>query len=158
MNRRRVCTVLLALLAQELVAAQIADPLVGVWVLDVSASTSTGGMPSASTLTITPSGSETLRFEIRDTFDGRPQQPWGFVAGRSGSETPVTPATFIDSVATTRRQRRSSALILKKGGVAVSEMSTEVSEDGLTLVVTSKATAPNGDTVSGTSVYRRQPS
>ena len=158
MNRRLVCTVLLTLLAQVLVAAQIADPLVGVWVLDVSASTSTGGMPSASTLTITPSGSETLRFEIRDTFDGRAQQPWGFVAGRAGSETPVTPATFIDSVATTRRQERSSALILKKGGVAVSEMSTEVSEDGLTLVVTSKATAPNGDTVSGTSVYRRQPS
>jgi len=158
MNQRRVCTVLLTLLVQVLVAAQTADPLVGVWILDVSASTSTGGMPSASTLTITPSGSETLRFEIRDTVDGRAQQPWGFAAGRSGSETPVSPATFIDSVATIQRQQRSIVLVLKKGGVAVSEMSTEVSENGQRLVVTSKATASNGDTVSGTSVYRRQPS
>lgn len=157
MNRRHAVALLTALIAQVFLAAQTADPLVGVWALDVSASTSTGGMPTASTLTISEAASESLRFEIRDTFDGRPQPSWAFLVGRQGNDLPVSPATFIDSVATIRREERSIALVLKKDGAVVSEMTTEVSKDGLTLIVKSKATAPNGDTVSGTSVYRRKP-
>ena len=154
MHRRHAVVVLIALLLPRLVAAQ-ASPLVGVWILDVPASSSTGGMPDASTLTISESTPGTLKFEIQDTFDGRPQPPYAFLSGPAGSEVAVSPATFIDSVATTRREQRFSSLVLKKAGTVVSEMSTELSDDGSTLTVKSKATAPNGDTVSGTSLYRR---
>ena len=158
MNRRRAMTLVLAVVAQVLVAAQTTDPLVGKWALDVSASTSTGGKPTASTLTISEAAPQTLRFEIRDTFDGRVQEPWGFLAGPEGTERAVSPASFIDTVATTRRRGRSSSLVLKKGGAVVSDMTTDVSDDGSTLTVTSKASAPNGDSVTGTSIYRRLPS
>ena len=158
MNRRCAMTLVMAVATQVVVAAQTTDSLVGKWAFDVSASTSTGGKPSASTLTISEVAPQTLKFEIRDTFDGRVQEPWGFLAGPEGTEQAVSPASFIDTVATTRRRGRSSSLVLKKGGTVVSEMTTEVSEDGLTLTVTSKASAPNGDSVTGTSIYRRLPS
>lgn len=154
MIRRHAVATLFAFLTAATAGAQTPQ-LTGVWTLDVSASSSTGGMPGASTLTITEASPGTLKFEIQDTFDGRTQPPYAFLSGPAGSELPVIPATFIDSVTTTRRDTRTSALVLKKGGAVVSEMSTELSEDGLTLTVKSKATAPNGDTVSGTSVYRR---
>jgi hypothetical protein len=138
--------------------AQTAAGMAGVWKLDINASNSTGGMPTASTLTISESPGGVLRYEIRDVFDGRAQAPWAFEAGPESDERPVVPASFIDSVQTTHRRGRTSTLLLKKGATVVSEMTTELSEDGATLTVKSKATSPNGDTVTGTSIYRREPS
>jgi len=155
---RRLCLALLIALAApvRIGVAQVPGQWIGVWRLDVSASSSTGGMPAASTLTISAAADDALRFEIRDVFDGRAQEPWGFVVGPEGSDVPVSPASFIDSVTTTRRRGRSLGLALKKTGAVVSEMTAEVAEDGGTLTIKSSARAPNGDSVSGTSIYRRQ--
>ena len=154
-SRMITLPVAVVLMAAGMSGAQTGTSWTGTWTLDVMASHSTGGKPTASTLTISESAPGVLRYEIRDTFDGSPQAPWAFQAGPEGSETPVVPATFIDRIQTTRRDGRMSSLLLKRGSVVVSEMHMELSEDGRTLTVKSKATAPNGDTVSGTSIYHR---
>ena len=158
-HRRLGLALLIALVAPVWIgAAQGPGRWIGVWRLDVGASSSTGGMPAASTLTISVAADDALRFEIRDVSDGRAQEPWGFLVGTEGSDVPVSPASFFDSVTTTRRRGRSLGLTLKKTGAVVSEMTADVAEDGRTLTIKSSARTPNGDTVSGTSIYRRQPS
>jgi hypothetical protein len=160
MNRRSVMLLLTALLSAAVPAAavQTKNLHVGTWTLDPAASKGGSQPATAASLVIADLGEGRVRVQVHETLEGRPESTWSFEFGAIGRESPVVGVPDIDSVLTTATGERTSSGVFKKAGQIITEVQTEVSEDGRQLTVTSKARRPDGTSGTTTSVYRRQPS
>jgi hypothetical protein len=126
---------------------------VGAWKLDIAKSKYATPAPKSMTVTIT-FAARGYTFTI-DTVgaDGQPQR-WGFTSVFDGSESAVSGNPAIDAVVASS-SGNGATVRYKKAGVVITTTTSEVSDDGKTLVVTLKIPVAEGKEVTNIAVYER---
>ena len=140
--------------AQAPGAALPPDPVLGTWKLNLAKSKYAIPAPKSTTVTITPAG-RGYTFTIDAVgADGQPQK-WSYTSAFDGAESPVTGNPNIDAVIASS-QGSGTIVRYKKAGNVITTTTSEVSDDGRTLVVTIKVPDGKGNEISSTAVYERQ--
>ena len=130
------------------------DPVLGAWKLNLAKSKYATPPPKSMTVTIA-AAERGYAFTV-DAIgpDGQPQR-WGFTSAFDGAESPVSDNPQIDSVVASSTGN-GSTLRYKKAGNVITTTTSEVSDDGKTLVVTIKIPVAPGKELTSIAVYERQ--
>jgi hypothetical protein len=145
-----------ALIVASAARAQPAEPIVGIWKLDLAKSTyKPGPAPKSSILTIEPAG-KGLRVAIDAVnADGSPLK-WGFTTLRDGKEEArVTGNSMFDVMTSTRESATAGTNVYKKAGKVVMTTKAAISADGKTMTLTSTGTDPNGQAIHNVATYTK---
>jgi hypothetical protein len=138
-----------------LAAAQLVDPLVGTWTLNVAKSKFDPGPPAKA---------GTVRFEragqglrtIADLTDAHNVTAHTeYTANFDGRDYPVKGVPDVDTVTLRRLSVSSSERIDKKGGKVIQTFTRSVSPDGRTLTVTQKSDV-QGHVVNNVLIFERK--
>lgn len=145
-----------ALALGPVAAAQVTDPLVGTWKLNVAKSTyKPGPPPKSAAVAIEPAG-KGLKISVDAVNADGSSAKWSFTTLRDGKDVPVTGNPAYDAAASTQLSAHEGTTVYKKGGKPVVTTKVVVSPDGKTLTVTSTGTDPKGQAVDNVSIYERQ--
>ena len=139
------------------VLAQMADPIVGTWKLDVAKSTyKPGPAPKSTTIVVEQAGKGVKVAIDAVNADGSPLK-WGFTSLRDGkTEAPTTGNPLFDTVTATRESANEGTNLYKKGGKLVMTTKVAIAADGKTMTVTSTGTDAKGQAVNNVAHYARQ--
>lgn len=137
-------------------SAQAADPVIGMWKLDVAKSKYSPGPPPRSlTLKFDPAGDG-----VKLTSDGVGAEGQGthteYTAKYDGKDYPLTGSALADTVSLKRLDANTAERTDKKGGKVVQTLTRKVSSDGKTMMVTVKGTNPAGQPVNNALVFVKQ--
>ena len=139
------------------VLAQMAEPIVGTWKMDVAKSTyKPGPAPKSQTIVVEQAGKGVKVAVDAVNADGSALK-WGFTTPRDGkTETPVTGNPLFDTILSTRESANAGTNLYKKGGKQVSTTKVAIAADGKTMTVTTTGTDAKGQAVNNVSHYVRQ--
>jgi hypothetical protein len=139
------------------VLAQMAEPIVGTWKLDVAKSTyKPGPLPKSQTIVVEQAGKGVKVAVDVVNADGSALK-WGFTTPRDGkTETPVTGNPLFDTIMATRESANAGTNLYKKGGKLVTTTKVAIAADGKTMTVTTTGTDAKGQAVNNVSHYVRQ--
>ena len=139
------------------VLAQMAEPIVGTWKLDVAKSTyKPGPAPKSQTIVVEQAG-KGVKVAIDAVNADGSSLKWGFTTPRDGkTESPVTGNPLFDTIMATRESANAGTNLYKKGGKLVSTTKVAIAADGKTMTVTTTGTDAKGQAVNNVSHYVRQ--
>jgi hypothetical protein len=144
----------LSLLPSTTAQAEGRTTFVGMWAYNAKASTPTANTYAYRRIVISAAGTG-LTFRIEEALADGPEMRWGFTTLGDGTPAAVTGIAAIDTVVA-NVEARSGVFQYRKGAAVIGNSSTEISEDGAVLTITSSRTAPDGTPVKARTVYRRQ--
>ena len=158
---RRFAWVMLGALAltavPAAVMAQMAEPIVGTWKLDVAKSTYKPGPAPKSTTIVVEQAGKGIKVAVDAVNADSSPLKWGFTTVRDGkTEAPVTGNPLFDTVTSTRDSANAGTNLYKKGGKLVMTSKVAVAADGKTMTVTSTGTDAKGQAVNNVAHYTRQ--
>ena len=160
MNRILALTtvVVMSLTASGVLLAQD-SPFVGTWKLNLAKSKFTGTQPPQSEMrTVVPQGDgEKVTYE-GTAADGTPIS-YSFTTHLDGKDSPFSGAHIFggDSVAVRRVDANTTTSVVKKAGKTLITLTTVVSKDGMVTTQTARGTNAQGQPISFTSVWDKQP-
>jgi hypothetical protein len=155
-NRSLVAVSLVFLCATGQTLAQVTDPVVGTWELNLTKSTfSPGPAPKSETRIYTASGSD-LKLAVKGV-DGN-GKPTSIQASYSldGREHPITGSSDADSQSITRVDARTTEGTLKKGGKVVQTVRRTITQDGKTMTIAFKGVDGQGRTINNVMVFEKR--
>jgi len=137
-------------------SAQTIDPRVGTWTLNVAKSKfSPGPAPRSNTLKIEASGrGEKVTTEGVNARGERAATQ--YTANFDGKDYPLTGSQNADTVSLRRINARTTERTDKKGGKVTVILTRVVSQDGKTMVVRTRGTNAQGQTVDNVAVWEKQ--
>lgn len=136
--------------------AQVLDPVLGTWKLNVAKSTFAGGRgPASQIVKFEQAGRGTAVTSVVVGSDGRMARST-YTAIYDGKRHPILGSPSADSVSFKRIDAWTVERTDTKGGRFTASVTRVVSKDGKTLTVTTKAFDAQRRLVMGTTVYDRQ--
>lgn len=148
--RALICALLLAL-------AEVADPVVGTWVLVHAKSSFSSGKPVREQTRVYEQTPKGIAFTLTGiSADGRPMRV-ECVAPYDGKDYPLKGSPSTNSVAFTRIDRYTVEAVEKRDGKPLFHVRRVVSADGRTMTVTSDGTNASGVAVHNVLVFERKP-
>ena len=158
MKRIPATVVLLSLAASGLLLAQ-ESPFVGTWKLNVAKSKYSGEQPPRSeTRTVVAQG-DGLKVTYKGmAADGSPIA-YSFTTNLDGKDSPFLGAHIFggDNVAVRRVDANTTTSVVKKAGKTLVTLTTVVSKDGMVTTQTATGTNAQGQPLSFTTVWDKQP-
>jgi hypothetical protein len=143
------------LLAQQSPTTIAADPIIGVWDLNVAKSKYVPGpAPKSQTriYELHPKGVKTtIKTDSADGTSGTVQ----YIASYDGIEYPVTGSLTFDAITLNRIDRLTAEAKLTHASKEIGSARRVISEDGKTMTITFEGPAGEGRTVKNVSVYDR---
>ena len=152
---RAIILAAFAIAVTGIVWAQV-DPRIGTWVLNVAKSKYTPGPPPAKEIrTYTASGpSMTVSVESFDLHGNRVSLH--YTAGENGKDYPMSGLSSADAIAMRRIDARTFETDTKKDGKVIGTTRGEISNDGRSLMLTSRVITAAGQTITNIAVYDKQ--
>jgi hypothetical protein len=138
-------------------AAEVNDPLMGTWKLNVAKSKySPGAPPQSGTTTYEPYGKDGFKFTA-DNVDAQGKSTHvTFVAEYDGKDYPITGDPSRDAISCKRIDSHSHQTTNKKDGKITTTSSRIISKDGKTMTITSTGKTPQGQAVHNVQVFEKQ--
>jgi len=138
-------------------SAQMSDPRIGMWKLNVAKSKySPGPAPQSLTVKVEPAGQGEKTITDFVNADGT-RTTTQYTANFDGKDYPLTGSQLgADTVSLKRIDARTTERIDKKGGKVVQTLTRVVSQDGKTMTVTTKGTNAQGQAVNNVTVFEKQ--
>jgi hypothetical protein len=138
-------------------SAQMSDPRIGTWKLNVAKSKySPGPAPQSLTVKVEPAGQGEKTTTDFVNADGT-RTTTQYTANFDGKDYPLTGSQLgADTVSLKRIDARTTERTDKKGGKVVQTLTRVVSQDGKTMTVTTKGTNAQGQAVNNVVVFEKQ--
>jgi hypothetical protein len=157
MNRFALLTIfaLIAIAPTTLLFAQ-SDPRLGTWSLDVAKSKYSPGPPPAKEVRTYSLVGRNMSVNVESTDVHGNRVVLSYVATEDGKDNPLNGLAAGNGISMHRIDARTFEADTKKDGKVIGTTMGEVSQDGKTLTLTFKTTAPNGQAVTNIAVYEKQ--
>ena len=145
------------LVSGMLLTAQMKDPFVGTWQMNVAKSKYTPGpMPKSVTTTIEAAG-QGYKISVKNEPASGPMLQYSYTTALDGREGAVTGNNpLADVVTVTRIDASTMEMLNKKGGKTTTTQRSVVSTDGKTRTVTTSGNDAQGQKVSNVAVFEKQ--
>ena len=150
--------VIMSLAASGVLLPQQESPFVGTWKLNVAKSKFTGRQPKSETRTEVAQGDGFKVTYEGIAADGSPIS-WGYTTNLDGKDAPISgrQPNGVDTVAVTRVDANTRTAVEKKAGKTLYTVRGVVSKDGKILTQTGKGMNGEGQPISYTAVWDKQP-
>jgi len=138
------------------VSAQMADPVIGTWTLNVAKSTFTPGPPVKSGVVTFEAAGQGVRV-VADLEDGLGKKAHTeYMANYDGKDVPIKGATGVDMVSLKRIDANTAQRTDKMSGKEVQTYTRKIAADGKTMTVTQKGTGPDGKPFTNVMLFEKK--